>query len=771
MQIEFLEIQNFRKLKSIRIDFHQKKTIFVGANNSGKTSAMQSLDHFLIDPRRFSTNDFTLSNWSHIDKIGQAWAAHDPSNGPLEVTLADWESVLPSLDLWLNVESNEIHHVSHLLPTLDWEGGRLGVRLRFEPKNIDDLSKDYLAAVRDAQKTKEAACAKAGKDLSVSLWPRSMREFLERRLSGHFAVKAYSLDPAKLKVPTQGQAHPQSLPPESEPIERDPFKGLIQINKIDAQRGLGESSLSPRDGEDGRSSSRRSQRKLTEQLRAYYAKHLDPSEFPEPEDLAALGAIEDAQKVFDIRLRDGFDSALKELEGLNYPGITDPRLTISTKLKPTDGLDHDAAVQYDVISQIGEVVASSLKLPEEYNGLGYQNLISMVFRLMGFRDAWMEVKKAAKKSSAETAENGLPPLHLVLVEEPEAHLHAQVQQVFIRKAYSVLRNHPDLLESMTFSTQLVVSTHSSHVAHESDFSSLRYFRRLPAFSAGEVPISTVVNLSEVFGKDDDTQKFATRYLTSTHSDLFFADAAIFIEGSAERMLLPHFIKNHFTDLHQRYITLLEIGGSHAYRLRQLVDHLGLTTLVITDIDAAEPTGKHAASPAIRGRSLITRNSTLKTWHPEISDFDSLLDLEESKKEKKGDDIYSVRVAYQCPVQISLDDSSAVGEVLANTFEDALVMENIEFFKALDGDGLIRKVRDILNDSPSLSTLSVSMFDALKSANKAAFALDLLYSDDPSKLKVPTYIARGLEWMQEQLKRRDAELLSSEDQTHAQQKAA
>lgn len=40
MHIKFVEIQNFRKLKSCRVDFEEETTVFVGANNSGKTSAM-----------------------------------------------------------------------------------------------------------------------------------------------------------------------------------------------------------------------------------------------------------------------------------------------------------------------------------------------------------------------------------------------------------------------------------------------------------------------------------------------------------------------------------------------------------------------------------------------------------------------------------------------------------------------------------------------------------------------------------------------------------
>lgn len=44
MKILTINIQNFRKLLQCRIDFSEKTTIFVGANNSGKTSAMDALE-------------------------------------------------------------------------------------------------------------------------------------------------------------------------------------------------------------------------------------------------------------------------------------------------------------------------------------------------------------------------------------------------------------------------------------------------------------------------------------------------------------------------------------------------------------------------------------------------------------------------------------------------------------------------------------------------------------------------------------------------------
>ena len=756
MRIRFIEIQNFRKLKTIRIDFADATTVFVGANNSGKTSAMVALGHFLVDHGRFTINDFTLSNLSLINKIGAAWQ----EGAPAPTDVSDWQSVLPSIDVWLDVGVNEIHYVNHLLPTLDWNGGMLGVRLRLEPKDIEKLHKEFLQAVQAASETKRAAeQAATGKQYKLSLWPHSMKDFLDRRLKALFEVHAYLLDPAQCKIPTSGIAFPQALSAESEPLEGDPFKGLFRVDEINAQRGFADAGGKKIDSE---APDTREKRRLTEQLRSYYSKHLDPTEMPEPSDIDALQAIDDAQVLFDARLQEGFAAAFGEVEGLGYPGVTDPRLTISTRIKPTDGLDHDAAVQYEVISQPVPGLSVVLRLPEEYNGLGYQNLISIVFRLMSFRDGWMQVGKASKKAAASGAV--LPPLHLVLVEEPEAHLHAQVQQVFIRKAYEVLRAHPDLRANARLATQLIVSTHSSHVAHECEFSCLRYFRRLPAIQAGDVPTSTVINLSEVFGSQNQTQRFVTRYLKATHCDLFFADAAILVEGAAERMLVPHFIKAHYTALSQRYISILEIGGSHAHQLRQLIEHLGLTTLVVTDLDAKK--GDGTASPPVRAQGLLTRNATLKNWVPKKESIDELLDAAASEKEMRTDRFFAVRVAYQRPVSVVVEDGKPPHEALPNTFEDALVFENISTFKTSAGAGLIGKFRALIAEHPTVPALGAAMFSALKTGEKAKFALDLIYEIDPGSLTVPTYIGEGLTWLQEELNRKQSEVLPLADVTPA-----
>jgi hypothetical protein len=115
MRIDFVEIANFRKLRSTRVGFAEDKTVFVGANNSGKTSAMVALRWFLVDHERsnFTLNDFTIVHWPTIVAMGTAWEKAITDGEPLPEP--DWQSILPALDVWLHVESNEVHYVQKSL--------------------------------------------------------------------------------------------------------------------------------------------------------------------------------------------------------------------------------------------------------------------------------------------------------------------------------------------------------------------------------------------------------------------------------------------------------------------------------------------------------------------------------------------------------------------------------------------------------------------------------------------------------------------------------
>ena len=739
MNISFVEIQNFRKLKACRVEIAEKETIFVGANNSGKTSAMDALILFLKRSRHksFATTDFTLSNWSPLDEFGKQWVTTADDVEP-DLSINSLLPLLPTIDVWLTAEEKDLHRLSHLLPTLDWTPEeRLGVRLVFAPKSMEKLYKDFRSAYKAARATESAS---KNADSRLSLWPSSMRDFLDRQLLTQFEVQSYILDPAECQAPEKGVAKPQPLPPDSAPLNKDPFEGLIKIDVITAQRGFSD----PKTEEDSHSGFA----SLSTQLRRYFSKHLNPSEAPDASDIEALEAIEAARTVFNEKLKTSFESAVGELEGLNYPGFSDPRISITSMIDPRDSLDHEAAVQFDLPG------ADSLSLPEKYNGLGYQNLISMVFNLIRFRDEWMRVGKAANEQSIR--DTPIELLHVVLIEEPEAHLHAQVQQVFIKKAYKLLRNHASLADS-SFNTQMIVSTHSSHIAHELDFSCLRYFRREPAMKKGEIPTAVVINLSGAFGNHDETSRFATRYLRTTHCDLFFADAAILVEGSAERMLMPHFVRTKFPTLNQSYISLLEIGGAHAHRLKPLLDTLGLLSLVVTDVDSIQETGAAKVRPE-RGKGYRTGNTTLKEWVPKKESLDELLDLSDDEKQTEDG---LVRVAYQCPITLEYKEGEGQGEAIPYTFEDSLAFTNLKLFMdCAEPVGLLKKLQAALGKD-TLADAASDMFASLEKGSKAEMALELLYLNEPDQVEPPAYISNGLKWLEGALEARKVDALEDE----------
>ncbi|WP_425964230.1 hypothetical protein [Rhizobium nepotum] len=90
------------------------------------------------------------------------------------------------------------------------------------------------------------------------------------------------------------------------------------------------------------------------------------------------------------------------------------------------------------------------------------------------------------------------------------------------------------------------------------------------------------------------------------------------------MLVPNFIRAHYDELNQCYITLLEIGGSHAHRLKPLDrSYWVLLTLIITDLDTLAETGGASVQPA-KGAGQKTNNATLKTWVPRLDDVDDLM---------------------------------------------------------------------------------------------------------------------------------------------------
>ena len=105
----------------------------------------------------------------------------------------------------------------------------------------------------------------------------------------------------------------------------------------------------------------------------------------------------------------------------------------------------------------------------------------------------------------------------------------------------------------------------------------------------------MLNLSTFCDTEKDTSDFLLQYMKLTHCDLFFADAAILVEGNVERLLLPLMIEKEAPQLKSNYLSILELGGAFAHKFKNLIHFLGLTALVITDLDSVLPKPEKGAN--------------------------------------------------------------------------------------------------------------------------------------------------------------------------------
>lgn len=682
MKIQSVHIRNYRKLKNCHIDFGEKETVLVGANNSGKTSAISAIVGFLKNTDRFTLKEFTATNWALINEIGEKWMENDSVDEAL-LSSHQWDTIVPSMDVWINVEDGEQYRVNHLIPSLStWDGKKVGVRGQYGPKDVKKLYTAYKETKTKAnvlESTEE--WKKAG---SPELYPRNLCDFLGKglNLKEYFNVKYYIIDPVLDPV----EEDKVQETPDHE-LDSNPFESLIRVDTI----------LASRDFSDPGGQSDSDIDTLSKQFQQYYKSCGLEDEELTSEGLNLLGGIAIANKTYDEKLKKTFEMPVGELKNINYPGFQNPEIKIRSKIQIEEAIKHDSAVQFAIQGM------EQLVLPEKYNGLGYRNLISIYMKLIDFREKWLR--------TFNDGEN-IEPIHIVFVEEPEAHLHAQAQQVFVRKAFEALCNNELIKEHPWLNTQLVLSTHSNHIVNELDLNCMRYFRRVIGDGDSKIPISKVVNLSSTFGKDEEeTKQFVTRYIRLTHCDIFFSDAVILVEGPAEKILVPNFLTKAGLDSY--YISVIEINGRHAHSFRKLIEKIGIATLIITDIDAAETKigkdGKKHLSSVItsKGKGYKTSNPSIKNWLPEKEKIDDLLVLDEKEKI-----IGNVKIAFQTSINVKWDkDTKDLVEICPYTFEDALIFTNLELFRqdGLKKMGGITTISNLLRKSDSANELQQCIF--------------------------------------------------------------
>ena len=718
MYLKNIKIKNYRRLVDVKIDLDSELSIFVGANNSGKTSVAHAMHFFIGGARdRVSFHDISACRWSNIDEFE---ADQDSSGLPVM-----------SLDLWFGVEQADLHRVIDLLPNLEWQGAMVGIRIAFTPRNQDETLLRFQEQHALAQEAIADLEPQEGEEPYIAP-PRTLREFLEDELQREYEFKYFILDEAQFNDELESNEgyEPQELLRDQGRTGKDIVNSLIKVDFLHAQRHLSDSEGGSRSEE------------LSRHLSRYYQRNLERHS----DDYNAIRALADSEKLLNQHLEQVFAGTLQSLAQLGYPGLTNPRLMIKSALNPATVMNsQDGAHVHYALNDEG------LTLPDKYNGLGFKNLIYMVVELLDLNSQWL------------ATEEKCPPLHMVFIEEPEAHLHAQLQQVFVSKVLEILAAEDDMPDG--FHTQLALTTHSPHILYERGFQPIRYFRRE---GTGISQSSKVLNLSKFYRTTaNPSRDFLERYLKLTHSDLFFADAAVLVEGNVERLIMPQMIAKVAPGLQSCYLSVLEIGGAYAHLFRTLIEFLGITTLVVTDLDSvtgpanegdgddAEPLGANDEAGEVTVGSTctpetldaVTSNQMLAQWLPGSQRIDELLAADAAAKTVAADEfgLGAIRVTYPCTVNIGHNDEQI--ERAGRTLEVAFAFDNLDWTQEAANQELKLRVRDPQNLEDLAQKLHKKVHTS--SYKKTDFALALL-AKDPNAWNVPHYITEGLEWLEAEM---------------------
>ncbi|WP_051103748.1 MULTISPECIES: ATP-dependent nuclease [Paraburkholderia] len=741
MHLHSLAFKNFRRLKDARMDFADDLTIFVGANNSGKTSATHAIELFLSGGKdKFTVHDFWAGCWTDFE----TFPAEDAVDAKVEFPSM-------SLDVWISVDADNLYRVVELLPRAAWEGSLVGLRIEFSAKDAAQTLANYRAKAAEAAKfgtTKE----KDGQDYRP--WPRNMRDYLSQELKNEYALRYFILDEAQLKAEAPDTAYtPKEIIADAERSGHSIINSLIKVDFLSAQRHLSDGNVQART-ED-----------LSKRLSRFYTRNQKKRE----DDHNALRALALSEDQLTKHFADVFSDTFKSLRKLGYPGLANPTLEIRAALKLERLMsDQQAKVHYLLEEATADMEA--LALPDSYNGLGFKNLIYMGVELLDLHSGWA--------TTEEGEEDKRQPIHLIFIEEPEAHMHAQLQQAFVRKLTDLIPAADD----DGYATQFVITTHSPHILYERGFRPIRYFRRSP--ETGAKQSSLVFNLSVFYDQNEPDRDFLQRYMKLTHCDLFFADAAILVEGNVERLVLPLMIEHGAKELEAAYLSILEVGGAFAYRFRKLIEFIGLPTLIVTDLDSVHPAlpkkegesvaGDGAAAEAAedtdeddddddghgaagekkpKPRSkcpadtpgAITANQTLRQWLPGKSLVDELLaaPIGARLQAPTAEGGAHVMVAYQLPVNATW--GAITLELKSRTLEEAFAYENLAWCQKKEHHEVgLRWAKSL---TMSLEDLAAKIHKRVKSESfkKTSFALGLLASSDPGWI-VPAYIQEGLDWL-------------------------
>lgn len=690
--------KNYRLLKDFSIDLESELSLIIGKNNVGKTSLLYLMETMLRPSEKLEIHidDFNVDFKNELvkqltakEELGIDEYKEDGIKLRLIVKYSDADDLSNVGLIMLDLDENNYYVVLGYDYLLTFEAYR---RLRAKAQELLEMHHDS--------------------DLKTEV-----EYILEKQLSNYFTLQKKSI---LYDIENE-------CPAESDYIflkDRPQFhvESLISIGVIDAKRQV---------------ANKDTDKTLSIQTTQLFDKLNKDSHIQD--DFVQVMAQAD-KKLGDV-YADMFKEVIGKVESMGGMKPKDTKLKITSSLQQRNLLNGNTKVVYD---------QEGVQLPENHNGLGYMNLISMIFQIEIIRKQF------------EQGRNGrMADINLLVIEEPEAHTHPQMQYIFMKNIMSLLGTELNANEEIR-QIQSIISTHSSHIVSESDFDVIKYLVRY----GNEVKAKNLKDLQKQY--DNDEQKWYTflkHYLTLNRSELFFADKAIFIEGDTERILLPALMKkvdqeypchDGETPLCQQNISIIEVGA-YSHKFGKFINFVRLKKAVIfTDLDYGHfENGRVSACRYDKDDDMYTSNASLKSYFKELRDGNQLkvkklislrpeqkrLLWDEESNGWKTDETGNVAVFFQ----------EEVNGYHPRTFEDNFFEMNKEYFRehkdsfwGLKRSSLQKFLHDGGIDSYELAETGIE--------SKGTLAVEILYNStqedgkDFCGWKIPKYLEEGLLWI-------------------------